>query len=91
MKFDYKISKDLNRNENCQQILRGMFNPTDTLIACPGKPFLQLIECHKDLFHETYKMGIKHEKEISICHWQNKNVLVTGGLDVAVKIWNYYG
>lgn len=86
--FDYKICKDVNRANNPQQILRGMFNPSDTMIACPGKAFLQVIERNNGIFHETYKMGIRHEKEITICQWANNEVLITGGLDNHIRIWN---
>ena len=89
LKYEYTISRYFDKKSNPEQILRGMFNPTDTMIACPGKPYLQVIEKNGLIFQEVFRTGIRHEKDITICHWINNEVLITGGKDNKISIWNF--
>ena len=66
-----------------------MCNPNNTLIACPGKAYLQMVEVHDGKFSEFVRAEIKHTSDITLCHWQTEVILVTTGLDNFVRIWNY--
>lgn len=66
-----------------------MFNPDNTIIACPGRSYLQVIEISKGKFNDSLKTGIKHSAELSICHWHTNNILITGGLDDTIRVWNF--
>lgn len=88
-KFKCSIAEPFERTDNPQQVLKGMFDPTDTVIAYPGKPYLQVIENYDNTFNSTCSTNIRHKKDIVICHWINNNVLLTGGNDNCMSIWNY--
>lgn len=68
--------------------LVAAFNPESTVIAVPGKPVLELMESEEFSFRPKQQQKIKHDKPITICFWFSSHVLITGGLDNTVALWN---
>lgn len=72
------------------QNLMGCFNMKSTMIAMPGKPALQQVNIEPAKMYLTLNSSIKHSSDITICHWQNSEVLVTASISKETSLWKYH-
>lgn len=54
----------------------------------PGKAILELVEYKDVSFRATPQPKIKHDRPITICFWFSSVLLVTGGMDNSIALWN---
>lgn len=69
--------------------LAGCFNPKGSLIAVPGRPVLQQIDVLTDKLLLTLNPSIKHESDITLCHWQTNEAILTA-CSKTLCAWNYH-